>query len=181
MVALVVFAVLFVARERGYNVGWDRIQATAGQTKAWLLMVWAGLRGRLRKARRAIPERLRALRPDVGALLPETEGRQRAPRPNAQSPREQIRAYYLAAVKRASEQGVPRRPSETPSEYAADLRQVWPDTEADVEELTSAFIEARYSPADIPPETATSIKARWNQLRNRLKRRDQPPDESGSS
>jgi hypothetical protein len=181
MVALVVFAVLYVARERGYNVGWDRIQATAGQTKAWLLLVWAGLRGRLRKARKAIPERLRALRPDVGSLLPESEGRRRPPRPNALSPREQIRYYYLAAVKRAGEQGVPRRPSETPSEYAADLRQYWPDTEADVEELTSAFIEARYSPAEIPPETATTIKARWNQLRDRLQRRDQPPDEPGSS
>ena len=89
--------------------------------------------------------------------------------------------FYLSTVKRAGEQGVPRMSGETPIEYAADLKEHWPDTESEVEDLTSAFIQARYSPADIPPEAAVTLKARWKRLRDRLRRPSRTPDETGSS
>ena len=89
--------------------------------------------------------------------------------------------YYLSTVKRAGEQGVARAASETPQEYAVDLKQHWPETEVEVDELTTAFNEARYSPADIPLEAATTIKARWKRLRERLRRSKKTADESGSS
>lgn len=182
MIALVVGAVLFVARERGYNTGWERLRAGAQRSRAWLAAVWTYLLGRWGGVRRAVPERLRGLRPNLPGFQPNPEGRSRFVRLSGLSPREQIMYFYLSTVKRAGERGVARRADETPLEYAADLKQHWPDTEVEVEELTSAFIEARYSPTDIPPEAATTIKARWKQLRDRLRRGNgRQPDESSSS
>lgn len=182
MIALVIGAVLFVARERGYNAGLGRIQATAQRTKAWLIAAWAYILQRFGRLRASVPERLRSLRPDFEGLPLTMERRRRFIRLNGLSAREQIMYFYLSTVKRAGERGVARRASETPSEYAADLKEHWPDTEMEVEELTAAFIEARYSPADIPAETATTLKTRWKRLRDKLRRRDgQSPDESNSS
>lgn len=172
--AVVIGSVLFVVRERGYDAGWDRIRAGASQTWAWLVAFWAQLLGRAGRAAQAVPDRLRALRPEsISMTSPET-GRRRYFRLNGLSPREQILYFYLSTVKRAGEKGVPRGTSETPIEYAAELKQHWPDTEPEVEELTSAFIEARYSPADIPPETAETIKSRWKRLRDRLRQPNTP-------
>lgn len=183
MIALVIGAVLFVARERGYNTGWDRVQTTAKRTKSWLAALWAAFLGKWRRMSQTIPVRLRGLRPELDRdRQPPTKRPRRFLRLNGLSPREQIMYFYLSTVKRAGERGVARRASETPSEYAADLKEHWPDTEMEVEELTSAFIEARYSPAEIPPEAATTLKSRWKRLREQLRRpADRPPDESNSS
>ena len=61
---------------------------------------------------------------------------------NALSAREQIRYFYLSTVRRAGERGVPRDRSETPSEFAADLKENWPEAEVDIEALTDAFLHA---------------------------------------
>lgn len=181
MAALVIGAVLFVARERGYKIDLERARAGLKQAKAWLIIRWAKLRGRLRQAGRAIPNRLRAWLPETDEQpMPPPRGRPFL-RLGGQSPREQIIYFYLSTVKRAGERGVPRAAAETPIEYAVDLKQHWPETEFEVEELTAAFIEARYSSADISPEAATSVKTRWKRLRDRLRRPEQRPDESGSS
>ncbi len=44
-------------------------------------------------------------------------------------PRDQVRRYYLRAVKEAEEEGVVRPAHETPLEFAEDLRTAWPETE----------------------------------------------------
>ncbi|MCZ7673481.1 MAG: DUF4129 domain-containing protein [Chloroflexi bacterium] len=51
---------------------------------------------------------------------------------------------------------MPRQESETPLEFAADLKTNWPDAQEEIDELTDAFLQARYSAieieeTDIPP------------------------------
>ena len=181
IVAVAVAAVIFVARERGQKVGWSKLQDSALKSKAWLLNFWFLLTGRIRRAGKSIPGRLRSFRPEPGTKEQTVTERWRYVRLNGLSPREQILYFYLSTVKRAGEQGVPRGSGETPQEYAADLKQHWPESDAEVEDLTTAFVSARYSPADVPPEAALTLKARWKRLRNQLRRPNQTPDETGSS
>jgi len=83
-------------------------------------------------------------------------------------PRRQIYFYYLAMVRRSSEQGLARKPSQTPSEYAIALENALPSEEEDINLLTDAFIEARYSRREVNPQKAIVIKEIWGRIRRAL-------------
>jgi hypothetical protein len=74
-------------------------------------------------------------------------------------------------VRRAGENGIDRRDSETPLEYIQDLKKAWPEADIDFETMTDAFLEARYSPQPIEKHKANAIKQRWNSLRTSLRKR----------
>ena len=100
-------------------------------------------------------------------------------RVGALSPREQIRYYYLSIVRRAGDKGVKRIPSETPIEYAEDLRENWPEVEDGVEELTEAFLRARYSNRPITEEDVPDVKSTWKKVRRELRVTQKENDEKG--
>ncbi|MGE5602579.1 MAG: DUF4129 domain-containing protein [Nitrososphaerales archaeon] len=79
-------------------------------------------------------------------------------------PREQVRRYYLGAVKEAGDEGVVRPPHKTPIEFAEDLRAEWPETEGDVRELTEAFVDARYSEHEIGDREVSTAESAWRRL-----------------
>jgi hypothetical protein len=108
----------------------------------------SGLRRRLRHARR------RVVRPQEGGAS------SRGPL----LPRDQVRRYYLRAIKEASDEGVVRPPHKTPIEFAEDLRAGWPETEGDVRELTEAFVDARYSEHEIGDEEVSTAESAWRRL-----------------
>lgn len=89
--------------------------------------------------------------------------------PGTLSPREQVLYYYLDAVRRAGEEGYPRRPNQTPQEYGHTLEPQLPDARAEVKGLTEAFIEARYSPHKVPPEQAGQARSYWQRLGDALR------------
>ena len=95
---------------------------------------------------------------------------------NTLPPRDQIRYFYLATLKRAGQRGVVRSSHQTPNEYAAYLKDHWPDAEADIDHLTTAFLHAQYNPAPIEPERLPLHKAAWQRLKRLLRRqtRNQP-------
>lgn len=166
-IVLTVAAFLFFLRERGISVNkntWRQVWTAVTQ---W----WRNLRRTMARqvttARQAIQARRQ--RPDgiLASLLP----RQRFIRLNALSPRDQLRYFYLSTIERASQRGVARQKSETPLEFAHDLKENWPDAEVDVETLTNAFLQAQYSPQPIEAEQVNPVKAHWKQLRARLRRR----------
>lgn len=64
-----------------------------------------------------------------------------------------------------------RQISETPLEFAKDLKEAWPESDTDVDALTQAFLEARYSPQPIEAPKANTIKQLWKTLRTTLRRR----------
>lgn len=91
--------------------------------------------------------------------------------PRRLSPREQIQFYYRALLRRGSERGLPRRPAQTPIEYARDLQQRVPEVNEEVSALTSDFVEARYSQHNIEPERVGAVRRYWTRIKAALKRK----------
>jgi hypothetical protein len=84
-------------------------------------------------------------------------------------PRQKVYFYYLALLRRSGESGLPRRLSQTPSEFASHLESALPAAEPDINALTEAFIEARYTPRPVEPEKANVVKATWERIRKVLR------------
>jgi hypothetical protein len=87
---------------------------------------------------------------------------------NSLDPRRQIYFFYLAMIRRGSEQGVERKSSQTPSEYAVTLERALPSANEDVHTMTEAFVEARYSPRKINTDETNLVKAAWKRVRRAL-------------
>jgi hypothetical protein len=164
LIALTVVAIIFFWRERGFSLGGGSLnqwwQALLAMWRAW----WSGFRGRVTTLAQALQ---RGREPDT-AVTPSPWGFLHL---NALSPREQIRYFYLAAVRRAGEKGVERGKAETPLEFAQDLQKTWPEAEAEISELTDAFLQARYTPQPITPEDVGPVKRTWKRIKASLRRR----------
>ncbi len=133
--------------------------------------------------------------------------------PRSLTPRQRIRFFYLALLRRGAESGFARKGSETPYEYAQSLQaglvaarqnKDWSQqdhqnaansiqeglseeilTEKEITRelnaLTDAFIEARYSRHEIPPENSDLARKYWDNLRRILtkgRRSGKQPTES---
>ena len=178
IIVVTIIAISFYLRERGYRLNVHSVKRLWSGFSGWLRHLWRGISMQARDLQHAVRTRLRV-------EVQEEDKSKKSPwrfiRVNALSPREQIRYFYLSTARRAAEQGVERRQSETPLEYAEDLKESWPDTEIDVEELTEAFLKARYSPQSIEKEDVNPVKRRWKHLRANLRRRGKREDEATSA
>lgn len=161
--ALTVFLLINFARTSGllegrlgeqlirWRLWWRARQARMEQTLAVSLK---RLRAPFRRARRAVA------RP---SLAPARDAEPKLPR-------EQVRRYYLAALKEAAEEGAARRADQTPSEFAGELAASWPESDEDIESLTEAFLDARYSAREIDADEATDARSAWQRLARALRR-----------
>lgn len=132
----------------------------------WLLSLWQGVHSGTKKAtqgiRRAIADR-----------LPFRKGRQRI-RPwryislRRLSLRKRIRYFYLSTLRRGEQQNISRPPSATPQEYRNILSKQVPEVAEQFDELTQAFIEARYSEHTITEEEVSNVKKAWRQVKRFL-------------
>ncbi len=179
IIFLAVSAFLYYLRERGVEVNQRTVRRLWGRFTVWLRQVWQGLATQTQTLRRTI-----RLRNGRAPSLPPPQPKQpwRFIRVNALPPREQIRYFYLSVVRRASETGIPRRADETPLEYLRDLKQSWPEHEEEIEELTQAFLAARYTTRPVDKGWANAIKTTWKRLRSVLRQRvnstPNPPKET---
>ena len=85
------------------------------------------------------------------------------------SPRAQVLYFYLSLVKRAGQQGIPRHGSQTPYEYSTVLESKLIQAQQELELLTQAFVEARYSPHEIGTEQARHGRANWQRVKVALR------------
>ena len=85
--------------------------------------------------------------------------------------REKVRYFYLRMMGRAAESGLVRPAHQTPSEFAHDLDARWPDAEDDVDELTAAFLAARYDRREITHTDARSAQTLLARVVRALKSR----------
>lgn len=127
------------------------------------------LLARLRGLATAIGERLPSLRPGRTATSAASAGGRRLRLPGARTPREQVIRYYLSLIRRAESQGLPRRPTQTPDEYATGLDARLPDAHLDLSALTAAFVEARYSRHEVGPGESNRARTHWERLRDALR------------
>ncbi|HEX6383677.1 MAG TPA: DUF4129 domain-containing protein [Anaerolineae bacterium] len=174
IIVVTVMAIGFYLRERGYRLNAESLRRAWSAVSDWLRRIWRGASTQARDIQHAVRTRLR---PQTKEEDQSKKSPWRFIRVNSLSPREQIRYFYLSTVRRAADQGVARQQSETPLEYAEDLKENWPEVEVDVEELTEAFLRARYSAQPIDREDVNPVKRRWKQLRARLRQRRRQEDD----
>jgi hypothetical protein len=93
-------------------------------------------------------------------------------------PRQSIRFYFFALLRRGSERGVVRRPAQSPREYSGILSDEEKRIRGELEELTLAFEEARYSAHPVTPEKARQVRRVWDTIRTEL-RSPSKKDETG--
>jgi hypothetical protein len=172
VVAIGLVALFFFLRDRGVQLESATLLRWWGRLRRWLRSFWHQGTARAAALRAAVTGR----RQQDEKAGPESGRRWRFLRVNALPPREQVRYFYLSTVRRAGEQGVARAQSETPSEYATDLKSTWPDADEEIDTLTGAFLEARYSRQPIEPRDVHPIREVWKRVRQALRR--PKPDEN---
>jgi hypothetical protein len=84
------------------------------------------------------------------------------------SPRQRVLFYYLAMLRRTAERGLPRRPHQTPNEYAHILEEQLPEVDDEVNSITGYFNQARYSRHEITPQHAGRVQQFWQRIRHEL-------------
>lgn len=138
---------------------------------AWLGKFWDWLRVFWQAAQQGIAGR-------VSAGLERIRPRQSLPRGaggwinlRKLDPRQRVFFFYQAFLRRSGESGFPRSLSQTPLEFASRLDRALPEAEPDIEVLTAAFVEARYTPRPVQPEKASRVKEVWEHLRKALRKR----------
>ena len=89
------------------------------------------------------------------------------------NPRARIIHFYLILLNVSSQQGLSRKPSQTPYQYEKHLREVVPDTQDDLSQLTAAFIEARYSEHPIGETQSRQAGTLLDRIKAILSRRKQ--------
>jgi hypothetical protein len=80
-------------------------------------------------------------------------------------PRQTIRFYFFALLRRGAERGVVRRPAQTPREYAASLSAEEDLIAVELREMALAFEEARYTNHAIGAERARRVRKVWDTIR----------------
>ncbi|MEI7772594.1 MAG: DUF4129 domain-containing protein, partial [Chloroflexales bacterium] len=86
------------------------------------------------------------------------------------APSDLVRYFYHSTLRRADERGIGRHRSQTPREYAAQLRGQLPEAAEDIAELTDAYVAAAYAPRPASPAEARRARRPWERLRQLLRR-----------
>ena len=142
-----------------------------------LKKAWQWLRDQFRLARRGVAGAVRTGFQKLQALRYKPISAQgwRFLNPNRLAPRQRVIFYYLALLRRGQEAGLPRHPSQTPSEYAQLIEPSLADRADAVVDITEGFLEARYSRHEVTSERVTHVKQAWKRIREGLKSRRRRP------
>jgi hypothetical protein len=166
LVAILVFAFIqFVRQHGGLGAALRNSRITN-----WLLLAWQWLYKSADKTRGTLS---RALADGWQSIVSRFEGTRILSRPSwinlrSLDPRQRVYFFYLAMIRRGGEQGLTRQPSQTPSEYALQLEKALPSADEDIESITRAFVQARYSRQEVDAKEADMVKATWGRIRQAL-------------
>lgn len=141
----------------------------------WLANLWAWLRSLWAQVKTGIETVASIVRRPGSATTASHNRSDGFINPRRLDPRQKIYFFYLAFVRRAGEQKLPRSSHQTPGEYAATLQNTLPESAEDIQALTDAFVSARYSRRPVEVAQAHSAETIWSRLRKAL-RRPQPTD-----
>jgi hypothetical protein len=131
----------------------------------WLRGFFVGVQHEISRVVRAGRERLRArMAAGRAALASGYLGLRRL------DARQRVYFFYLALVRRGGESGLRRGLSQTPYEYAGTLDAALPDVDEDVNAMTQAFIDARYSRRPVDLDLAGRVQKYWAHIRKALRR-----------
>jgi hypothetical protein len=85
------------------------------------------------------------------------------------TPRQSIRFYFFALLRRGAERGAARRPAQTPREYAAGLTAGDESIGGELREMALAFEESRYSAHEIGMDKARRVRKLWDAIRLKMR------------
>jgi len=156
-VVLVVAAVVYFMAQWLRRTGANRAQVedeeriTFGSWRLLLAQLRAWLLKLLVRFRKSVPPPATAEEDDLAALQgnPEFAGTL------------SVRQIYARLLKLAASAGYPRAPYQTPNEYLRFLSTSLPDLRSDLNDITGAYIEARYAPAPTSPLSVQAASAAW--------------------
>ena len=98
-----------------------------------------------------------------------SRGRFRFFRLGALPARERVLYYYLSILRRAEQQGRPRQRHQTPYEYAETLTPHLPQDQGEMDALTQAFVEARYSAHPVALDQERRVRDIWRRVKAALR------------
>ncbi len=136
----------------------------------WLIFLWEWLRSNAGKTRDGLS---RVVAEGWQGIVARLERNRVFPRPDwislrSLDPRRQIYFFYHAMLRRSDQHGLKRKASQTPAEYARTLEKSLPDASEDIDSITGAFVEARYSRHEVNSGRADIVKATWERIRRAL-------------
>lgn len=171
IVTVAVIAIGFLVYGRSYGNAGESVGDLWQRFVTWWRSLWGSARLRVLEIRAQVQQLA-----DAEVAASDKPIRQRFFRINALSPREQVRYFYLSTVKRAADRGVERGAGQTPVEFLENLQEEWPDSAESTQDLTDAFLHARYSRQDVGD--AGSTKQTWKRVRSSLRKRRKNTRES---
>ena len=139
----------------------------------WLLWVWNWLSNLFGGIRQGVAD---ALTTGLERIRARRAGRKESGwggfiNPRRLDPRQQVYFFYQALIRRGNESGLARGLSQTPYEYASTLEEALPDVDEDVDAMTEAFVEARYTPRVVEEQKAGLVRTYWERIRRALRSR----------
>ncbi|HLJ68740.1 MAG TPA: DUF4129 domain-containing protein [Chloroflexota bacterium] len=151
-----------VARPRGMAPRFGRLGSV-------LTRLWDTLRQRLLGLAEALGDHLPS---ELGVRLQRpglTHGRVQLFKPGPRTPREHLIHYYLSVLRRSRRVGIGRTASQTPREFAAVLSPHIGPAGEDMQALTDAFVEARYSQHTVGEEEIKRGRTHWQRVQAALR------------
>jgi uncharacterized membrane protein len=124
----------------------------------------------LSRFRRAVDTEAAASEDDLSALVGRPEWRGSLT----------VRQIYVQLQVVAGRLGYPRGAQVTPVEYLSVLSGAMPDLTADLECITSAYIEARYSPLPVTAPVVLAANEAWKRLETGFRAAARAPSEFGA-
>jgi hypothetical protein len=85
------------------------------------------------------------------------------------SARQKIIFFYLRLMERGKEEGLERKPSQTPLQYRHTLEETLPEVEGELDGITTSFMEARYTRHEIVDEQAGLVQRLWKRILQALR------------
>jgi len=166
VIGALVVAAIYLARNRGLRPDRRLLHGWWQRFVSWLRVQW----GRFGKQIEFVSKEIRSTISSFNRPSIETSSPWQFIRLRSLSPRDRVRYFYLSTVKRAGNKGVERDEGETPSEYIQELKAEWPGVSDEIDELTDAFIRARYSGQSIRESDVKTVKPFWQRIRRALRR-----------
>ena len=167
IIAIVVagMAVIFFLRDRGIKLpklNWSKIKSGFAN---WWQSLWKIVVEQAQDFRDAMLTRLVREEFDTDRNQP-----WRFIRLNSLSPEQKLRYFYLSTVQRTEKGSLRKKGSDTPLEYAAELKQQLPDASQAIDVVTNGFLQARYANGDISTADVERVEPEWKSLRSTIKR-----------
>jgi hypothetical protein len=161
LAVLLGYAAYLYLQERGFNFAWLR------QFWARLVQAWRGLWSEF--------DEWRASAVTASPGDEEQSQNRRGPRwwrrlqLGRMSPAERIRYFYLTTLDQAQEQGVGRKPGETPLRFAPRLEERISEAgDKPFSQLTDEFVEIQYAGRTVDDDSASYAQRLWQRIQQAL-------------